>query len=516
MLVALVLIFVLLALVIYLVITLRSIRKKALDFEERYRRLLDDATLGIFQATLDGKNVMVNPAHAHMFGYEGPEELLSLINNVGTQLYVHPERRQEIVACLLETGKAATENLYRRKDGSTFPGYLHAWLVRDKAGNPQYIEGFVEDITERKQTEERLKHQVQRLEVLRQVDNAITSSTDLEAVLRVVLKHIRSQLGVDAADILVLDPKSQRLECAAYAGFKTNKIAATSLRLGEGYAGTAASERRMIRASKIGTQTDHLLASPMLGEEEFVLYYGVPLLMKNQVNGVLEVFSRTMLNTDADWENFLQILAGQAAIAVENASLYENLKAANSKLLFAYDETIEAWARALEIHDKETKDHSQRVTENTLVMAIALGIKDGEELVQAYRGALLHDIGKMGIPDTILNKPGPLTKEEWEVMKQHPNYAYELLSPIEFLQKALDIPYCHHEKWDGTGYQRGLKGEEIPLTARIFAVIDVWDALLADRPYRPAWTEEQARQYLREQAGKHFDPRVVEVFLQRF
>ena len=149
----------------------------------------------------------------------------------------------------------------------------------------------------------------------------------------------------------------------------------------------------------------------------------------------------------------------------------------------------------------------------TLRLARALGMKE-EELVHVRRGALLHDIGKMGVPDGILLKPGSLTPEEWEIMRRHPQYAYEMLSPIAYLRLALDIPYCHHEKWDGTGYPRGLKGEQIPLAARIFAVVDVWDALGSDRPYRPAWPPEKLYAYLKEEAGKHFDPRVVEVFLK--
>src|SRR5581483_9371106 len=129
------------------------------------------------------------------------------------------------------------------------------------------------------------------------------------------------------------------------------------------------------------------------------------------------------------------------------------------------------------------------------------------------RGALLHDIGKMGVPDNILLKPGKLTDEEWEIMRRHPQYAFDLLTPISYLRRSLDIPFCHHEKWDGTGYPRGLKGEEIPLVARIFAVVDVWDAVTSDRPYRPAWTKDQALKHIQEQSGSHFDPRVVRTFL---
>ena len=135
------------------------------------------------------------------------------------------------------------------------------------------------------------------------------------------------------------------------------------------------------------------------------------------------------------------------------------------------------------------------------------------ELVHMYRGALLHDIGKMGISDSILLKPGPLTDEEWVIMQKHPQYAYEMLSPIKYLRPVLDIPYCHHEKWDGTGYPHGLKGEQIPLAARIFAVVDVWDALRSDRPYRTAWPENKVREYIRSQAGTHFDPQVVAAYM---
>jgi putative nucleotidyltransferase with HDIG domain len=166
----------------------------------------------------------------------------------------------------------------------------------------------------------------------------------------------------------------------------------------------------------------------------------------------------------------------------------------------------------LDLRDKETEGHSRRVTEMTTRLAQDLGMTNGE-IGHLRRGALLHDIGKMGIPDSILLKPGPLSDEEWEIMRQHPIYAYELLLPINFLRPALDIPYCHHEKWDGTGYPRGLKGEEIPIEGRIFGIVDVWDALISERPYRPAWQHEKAIDDIKEQSGKHFDPKVVEAFL---
>jgi len=186
--------------------------------------------------------------------------------------------------------------------------------------------------------------------------------------------------------------------------------------------------------------------------------------------------------------------------------------ALNAELTGAYDATIEGWSRALDLRDKETEGHCRRVTEMTLRLACALTLPE-EDLVQVRRGALLHDIGKMGVPDAILLKPGPLTDDEWEIMRRHPTLAYEMLAPIAFLRPTLAIPYCHHEKWDGSGYPNGLAGDAIPLAARLFAIVDVWDALLSDRPYRPGWPAERARAHIAAGAGSHFDPQAAEAFL---
>jgi len=194
-----------------------------------------------------------------------------------------------------------------------------------------------------------------------------------------------------------------------------------------------------------------------------------------------------------------------------NLDLVRTLEKSNSELVQAYDATIEALSYALDLKDSETKWHSKRVTDLTLLVAKSMGMSEGR-LVHMRRGALLHDIGKMGIPDSILLKPGPLNAQEMEVMRKHPLYAEQMLSRIEYLQPALDIPYAHHEKWDGSGYPRGLKGEEIPLPARIFAVADVFDALTSDRPYRRAWSRERAFAEIKAQKGRHFDPRVVDAF----
>jgi putative two-component system response regulator len=189
------------------------------------------------------------------------------------------------------------------------------------------------------------------------------------------------------------------------------------------------------------------------------------------------------------------------------------LQEAHAQLLAAYEATIEGWSRAMDLWDQETEGHSRRVADLAVELAQALGMS-AEEVVHLRRGALLHDLGKLGIPDSILRKPESLTEQEWVVMRRHPQLAYDMLYSIEYLRPALDIPYSHHERWDGSGYPRGLQGEQIPLAARLFAVIDVWDALTSDRPYRPAWSQADARIYIREQSGKYFDPRVVELFFE--
>jgi putative two-component system response regulator len=189
----------------------------------------------------------------------------------------------------------------------------------------------------------------------------------------------------------------------------------------------------------------------------------------------------------------------------------KRLEEAHKQLLDAYETTIEGWSRAMDMRDQETEGHTQRVTAFTVRMAEVYGLSPAD-IVHLRRGALLHDIGKLGVPDAILHKPGTLTDEEWVSMRKHPRMAFEMLDSIEYLRPAIEIPYCHHEKWDGTGYPRGLKGEEIPVSARMFAVVDVWDAVTNDRAYRAAWDKERAMQYIKEQAGRHFDPKMVELF----
>ena len=357
------------------------------------------------------------------------------------------------------------------------------------------------------ETDRHLRH----LSALSEIDRAITSSVDLNTSLTTVLNQVIKHLNVDAADILLLDPSSQTLVFFSGQGFRTKAIESSRLRLGESYAGRAALDRILVHVSNL-QDPSNLLLTANLAKENFVGYFGVPLITKGQVKGVLEIFNRKVLNPNDEWLRFLKALAEQAAIAIDNALLVDSLTRSTIELTLAYNDTIEGWSRALDLRDKETEGHTLRVTEKTLELARSFNLRD-DELVQIRWGCLLHDIGKMGVPDNILLKPGPLTDEEWELMRKHPTLAYELLSPIHYLRFALDIPYCHHEKWDGTGYPRGLKGEQIPLIARIFAIVDVWDALRSDRPYRPAWSKDKTIEYIKSASGTHFDPQVVRAFL---
>jgi HD-GYP domain-containing protein (c-di-GMP phosphodiesterase class II) len=359
---------------------------------------------------------------------------------------------------------------------------------------------------------ERTERHLQQVQALRTIDAAIASSFDLKAILNIILYQIVSQLKVDAADILLLNPHSYALEYSVGRGFVTTAIERSRFLLGEGVVGQQIMERRTINIPDLNAVLQNFIRADIFSSEGFVTYSAAPLIAKGEVKGVLEVYNRTICERDGEWVDFLETLAGQVAIAIDNSQLFTNLQRSNLELSMAYDATIEGWSRALDMRDSSTEGHTRRVTDIAIFLARTMGMGEAD-LVHMRRGIMLHDMGKMGIPDTILLKPGPLNEEEWKVMRMHPQYAFEMLAPISYLRPSLDIPGSHHEKWDGTGYPRGLKGDQIPLAARIFSVVDVYDALTSDRPYRKAWSKEQALEYIQAEKGKFFDPRVVDVFM---
>ena len=389
----------------------------------------------------------------------------------------------------------------------------HWFEARFISSNRKHSIVVIQDITRYKINEAKVKKQLDQMSALRAIDQAITSSVDLKLTLSILLTQLVKHLQIDAACILLWNADIERFEYKAGLGFRTNSLSHTKLKLGEGYAGIAALEQRVIQKVNLLNHETDFLRSPSFGQEAFVSYFGVPLIAKGQVQGVLEIFNRSLITPNAEWLSFLEMLGGQAAIAVDNATLFSNLQRSNTEITSAYDATIDGWSRALDMRDHETEGHTQRVTQMTLQLARRIEIPKNE-LIHIRRGATLHDIGKMGIPDRILHKPGPLTAEEWNTMRQHPQYACALLTPIEYLRPAKDIPCYHHERWDGSGYPAGLKKDEIPLPARLFAIVDVYDALISDRPYRSKWSKQAALHYIQEESGKLFDPTIVPAFME--
>lgn len=482
------------------------------ESEGRYQTLATISPVGIFRTDANGVTNYVNPKWCEISGRSYEEAL-----GDGWLNAVHADDRDRV--------KEGWRESTRQKEGSVAdyrfvrPDGAVAWVMGHAApetNSENQVIGYmgtITDITERKRAEEKVQRQIQRLEALHRIDMAITAGLEMNLSLGLLLDQLRSLLAVDASVILLLEPHTRLLRYAVSRGFHTDAVQQSELPLGIGHAGRAALERRMIHIYDLISNPDEQTRTMSLAAEEFKSYVAIPLIAKGQVKGVLEIFQRSPLSSEREWLSFTETLANQAAITIDNAQLFEGMQKSNMELMTAYDATIAGWSHALDLRDKETEGHTQRVTEISVQLARKMGI-DPQELVHIRRGALLHDIGKLGVPDHILLKPGKLTEAEWEIMRQHPAYALDMLTPISHLQPALNIPYCHHERWDGTGYPQRLKGEQIPLSARLFSIVDVWDALGSDRPYRKAWHKEKILEHIRTETGRHFDPQVVDAFLR--
>jgi len=479
---------------------------------------LQAAPVGIVVTDPEGIIEWANPRALELTGYDEGE-----LVGAHTRMLGSGRQGADFYRSLWETitdGRPwSGELINRRKGGSE---YREAMSITPVIGPRGAIEHFVaakRDITEQARARESirtlnrdLQTQVQRLTTLRHIDAAITAGTDLPAAVAAFLEAAREGLGVDVAALYVTTADGGELELFEARG-ATVPPEARRLPAGAGLVGQAMADgepylvqgwERIEGMQRTGVAVD---------AERLELLAATPMHARGGLRGGLVVAHRSPLAVGADWTTFLAMVATQGAILIDNAALVSDLAASNRELRAAYDATIEGWSRALDLRDKETEGHSRRVTELTLRLARTMGFRDEDELLHIRRGALLHDIGKMGVPDAILQKPGPLTDEEWGRMRQHTIYAADLLAPIDFLKPALAIPAAHHERWDGAGYPLGLESEAIPLAARIFAVADVYDALTSDRPYRPAWTHAEAIAHIRAEAGRHFDPAVVEAFL---
>jgi len=387
-----------------------------------------------------------------------------------------------------------------------------------RSGNP-IVSTVIQDITRVSQSllileqsvGDQIKLEQRQLGALMNVGQMINSSLGLKRVLEEVMDSLIALMRAERG-FLMLRESNGELSVRIARGIAQINLEEDTFKVSRTVV------RRVVDSGE-PVLTTNAQADPRFDAQLSVAAYQlrsilcVPLKLKNELIGVVYVDNRA--HAGIFQESDLSLITGfadQAAVAIDGARLFEDLQESHRELEKAYQATLEGWVRALDLRDKETEGHTQRVTILTERLARSMGIY-GDALEHIRRGALLHDIGKMAIPDGILLKPGKLTDEERQLIQKHPVYAYEMLSPIDFLLPAIDIPYCHHEKWDGTGYPRGLKGKEIPFAARIFPVVDVWDALISDRPYRKALPHDEVRQRIKDDSGKHFDPVVVEAFM---
>ena len=359
------------------------------------------------------------------------------------------------------------------------------------------------------------------LEAINTLGRALAETLDLDRIYE-LLYEVALQLLPDVAGAIftLFDAETQQMTCtfAVLDGERIDPSEFPPLTLapmGVGLQSNVIHTRQPFIVGSLEEVYEHANHAFLVGEPgdttESLLF--VPMIARERVVGVLQVQSFSTGSYSMAHATMLGMAANVAAVAIENARLVTDLKHSNLELRHAYNRTLEGWSHALDLRDEETRGHSQRVTDLAVRLAQAVGMSE-EQVGYVRWGALLHDIGKMGVPDAVLLKPGKLDDNEWQLMRMHPVYAYNLLEPIEFLHLALDIPYCHHEKWDGSGYPRGLRGEEIPMAARLFAVVDIWDALCSDRPYRSAWPVEKVRAHLESLAGSHLDPAAVEIFFR--
>ena len=352
---------------------------------------------------------------------------------------------------------------------------------------------------------ERMLHKMERL---MEINIMLNSTLELDQVLDLIIAKAVEMLECEAGSILLCSKEKDCLLFSASTSANSKTLTEILIPLTDSLAGTIFTKNAPLVVNDVSHDIRHNASVAAQINFRTRSLLGVPMRIQDRVIGVLEALNKKQGGFTEEDVKILTAIASQAAVAIENAQLVKALQD-------SYESTLEGWAAALDLRDKETEGHSQRVTVLTVRLAEQMGLSK-EFLIHVRQGALLHDIGKMAVPDDILHKKGPLTDQEKAVMRLHPVNAYNMLYPIAYLRSALDIPFCHHEKWDGTGYPRGLKGEEIPLAARIFTVIDVWDALRSDRPYRKAWSAQETLAYIQEQAGKSLDPHVVRHFVELF
>jgi PAS domain S-box-containing protein len=487
--------------------------------EEKYRTIVQQMSDGLVLIDETGKILEWNVAHEKITEIPAEkaigEHVWKLLPNIGVNHFYHNEMElmEKEILTAAKTGQSEFFHTSRELTIKTANGKIRTLMQTVfpiQTPNNLRIGVISHDITEQKASLDKINHELKKLASLRSIDAAILEKITPTKTLELICSIAVDLLNMDGAIILTrmandettsayvsridtpeepLIARILELQSAAQEKFKSQTLSATELEL-------------VNQIQQFDPETGKTLFQAIL-----------PLIINRNICGYIQVFSRMPLPEDQEWMDYFLTLAGQTSLGIENVTLIANEELAYNELNRAYEATIAGWSKALELRDEETKGHSDRV----MSLACRLAKKAGfprEKMTSFRRGVLLHDIGKMGIPDRILLKPGPLTDEEWKIMRLHPGMAYDLLSTIPYLHDSLDVPYSHHERWDGSGYPKGLKGIEIPLSARIFAIVDVWDALISDRPYRNGWQPEKIRQYLIDNKSVQFDPELVDIFIQ--
>ncbi len=500
------------------------------ESEAKFRNIVEQSADGIVLTDEDGRVVEWNEGQEQITGLSRDEALGRPLWEVQMQAAPEenrtPEKRAFVRAMLqdfYESGQAPwldklSESTIQRPDGSLrFVQTIIFSIPTEKGFKAGSI---TRDVTERKRSEEALKRHAEELEILVSVSSALRAAATVAEMVPVLVRHAVQAVNGAIGSIYLLDRKTgefvssgwYHVEDGVHSGAQAEK--AIRHRPDDGITGYVATTHQIYITDDLHHDP---IARVLPGEtarvHNVLSNISVPLITQEQIIGVLHVGllqKRDFTDTEI---RILTAIAEMAGNAIHRSALYDKTLQQADELAQAYDKTLEGWARALELRDELTEGHTRRVTQMTLELAHQIGIPEAD-LEHIRRGAILHDIGKIGVPDSILGKPGRLTLAEQEIMQRHPQHAYDMLSGIPFLHPATDIPHCHHEHWDGSGYPQGLKGEQIPLAARIFALVDVWDALTSDRPYRSAWSKKKALEYIRQQSGKYFDPDVTEAFIK--
>ncbi len=477
------------------------------ESEKKYRVLVETMGEGLVMVNQFNLITYVNPKICELLGFSKLEML-----NHNIEQYFESGEFQNIKETILTPEaklKPSYESNLLKANGEYLPVLISPQRLSDEQGTISGILAVITDNSVRKNNELMLKRRLKELDGLRQIDMAILEKSSLPDVIETVLEQVKQRLYADTAVIYIFDQESQAFNFSG--GFLLEKSINYNFQIPV--------EKILSRLSQNDSGIYHqenikeFILCDQIKDLNLNSLFTVPIQIKGQIKGFIEIGFIKDIRLNEEWKGYLNAIVTQTAVGIDKIELLKNLQARNRDLRQAYDSAIMGWAKALELRDEETQGHSDRVVKLSLKLAKNYGF-EGEELDNFRKGALLHDIGKMGIPDTILLKPGPLDDEEWKIMKKHPELAYNLLSGIPFLKDAVEIPYYHHERWDGSGYPHKLKGKDIPLSARIFAVVDVWDALTNDRPYRPAWSFDKAIEYLKENSEILFDPEIVPQFIK--